>query len=108
MEQSVRWGTTRVVSSAYLTRRFIRDNVFSILAKSISRYGPTLEPWTILLVISRKADFTSSFLTFLNFPGREGGKGVFFFSYSNSYFAVVLREVYYKTIIIFLYYRVAS
>ena len=36
------------------------------------------------------------------------GRGGFFFSYSNSYFAKVLREVCYKTIIIFLYYRVAS
>ena len=46
---------------------------------------------------------SSFFLSFLILWGREGGKGVvFFFSYSNSYFARVLREVYYKTIIIFL------
>ena len=30
------------------------------------------------------------------------------FLYSNSYLAKFLRVVYYKTIIIFLYYRVAS
>ena len=36
----------------------------------------------------------------------RGQGGVFL--YSNSYLAKFLREVYYKTIIIFLYYRVAS
>ena len=36
----------------------------------------------------------------------RGQGGVFL--YLNSYLAKFLREVYYKTIIIFLYYRVAS
>ena len=47
---------------------------------------------------------SSFFSFFLNFPGREGGK-VFFLLFE---FLFLLREVYYKTIIIFLYYRVAS
>ena len=45
------------------------------------------------------------FLFFILRGGR--GKGVVLFSYSNSYFARVLRmEVCYKTMIIFLYYNI--
>ena len=53
-------------SSAYFTKRLISDNVLNFRARSINKYGPRPEPWTILLVMKRNADMMSPNLTAWN------------------------------------------
>ena len=74
IEQSVFWGTIRVMSSAYFTRRLISDNVFNFLARNINKYGPRPEPWTILLVMKRNADMMSPNLTAWERPPQSNWK----------------------------------